>query len=231
MKSFPKQFYDDCAPYGDLLEKAARPVWQRQDARADSLQRLIRDLPGTRAAETCLAKDRVAIGGPGDLSAEQKTRVEKILTGLKPWRKGPFEVFGIQIDSEWNSAMKWRRVAPHMAPLAGRRILDVGSSNGYYLFRMAADRPRLVLGIEPYATYYYQFMVLQHFSQIPGIYTLPLGLEDLSGIVLLGADPGHDLVLHGHPLPPALAAGHPGTVKGTAGAGRAIDTGNPDCPG
>jgi tRNA (mo5U34)-methyltransferase len=182
MMTLSKQFFEDCAPHGALLESAARSVWGRPDARADALRRLIRGLPAVRPAETCLDSDRVTIGRPEDLPGEELARVEKILIGLKPWRKGPFDVFGIQIDSEWNSALKWRRVAPHMAPLAGRRVLDVGSSNGYYLFRMAAHRPRLVLGIEPYAAYYYQFLALQFFSQIPGIHNLPLGLEDLAGI-------------------------------------------------
>jgi tRNA (mo5U34)-methyltransferase len=182
MKILPKQFFEDCAPHGALLESAALSVRRGPDARADALQRLIRDLPAIRPSETCLDSDRVTIGRPEDLPAEALSRVEKILTGLKPWRKGPFDVFGIQIDSEWNSALKWRRVAPHMAPLAGRRVLDVGSSNGYYLFRMAAQRPRLALGIEPYAAYHCQFLALQFFAQIPGIHNLPLRLEDLPPI-------------------------------------------------
>jgi tRNA (mo5U34)-methyltransferase len=182
MKYFSKQFYDDCAPYGTLLESAAMDARRRPDARADALRRLISGLPSVRPVQTCLNGDRVTIGRPEDLPAEDLTRVEKILVGLKPWRKGPFDVFGIQIDSEWDSALKWRRVAPHLAPLAGRRVLDVGSSNGYYLFRMASHRPRLVLGIEPYAAYYFQFLALQSFSQIPGIHSLPLGLEDLPDI-------------------------------------------------
>jgi tRNA (mo5U34)-methyltransferase len=182
MRDLSKQFFDDCAPHGALLESATLSVWRRQDARADALRQLIHGLPAIRPAHTCLDGDRITIGRAEDLPVEALARIEKILMGLKPWRKGPFEVFGIQIDSEWNSALKWRRVAPHIAPLAGRRVLDVGSSNGYYLFRMAAHRPRLILGIEPYAAYYYQFLALQFFLQIPGMHTLPLRLEDLPGI-------------------------------------------------
>jgi tRNA (mo5U34)-methyltransferase len=182
MTTFQKHFFHDCDPYGDLLESAVLSVLRRPDPRAEALRRLIRDLPAVPAVDTCLDSDRVTIGRTEDLPAEELARVEKVLIGLKPWRKGPFEVFGIQIDSEWNSALKWRRVAPHLAPLTGRRVLDVGSSNGYYLFRMAAQRPRLILGIEPYAVYYYQFLALQSFSRIPGIHSLPLRLEDLPGI-------------------------------------------------
>ena len=102
-----------------------------------------------------------------------------VLLGLKPWRKGPYDLFGIQIDSEWDSSLKWRRVADHLAPQPDHRILDVGSSNGYYLFRIASTGPRLILGIEPYRLYYFQFLALQKYIDVTGLYNLPLKLEQL----------------------------------------------------
>jgi tRNA (mo5U34)-methyltransferase len=177
-----KQFLKDFEPYGPQLHNAAQSVWQRRDARAQALHRLIQNLPAKRPTALTLDRDRITIGRPSDLSRDQQDRLKEVLLGLKPWRKGPFDFFGIQVESEWNSALKWRRVAPHIAPLADRKVLDVGSSNGYYLFRMAAHKPRLVLGIEPYAAYYYQFLALQHFLHLPAIYCLHLKLEDLTGI-------------------------------------------------
>jgi tRNA (mo5U34)-methyltransferase len=177
-----KQFLTDFELYGPLLFSAAQSVLQRSDARTEALRLLIQKLPEKRPSSQALDMDRITIGRPSDLSADQQDRLEAVLLGLKPWRKGPFDFFGIQVDSEWNSALKWRRVAPHIAPLADRRVLDVGCSNGYYLFRMAAHNPRLALGIEPYAAYYHQYLALQHFLQAPAIYCLPLKLEDLTGI-------------------------------------------------
>jgi tRNA (mo5U34)-methyltransferase len=55
----------------------------------------------------------------------------------------------------------------------------VGSSNGYYLYRMAPEQPRLILGIEPYRLSYFQFLALRHFIDPPGLYNLPLKLEAL----------------------------------------------------
>jgi tRNA (mo5U34)-methyltransferase len=129
-----------------------------------------------------LDRDWVTIGRPADLNAAQTQQLEGALVGLKPWRKGPFNLFGIRIDSEWNSALKWRRIAPHIKPLQGRKVLDVGSSNGYYLFRMAAAQPSLILGIEPYSVYFHQFLTLQHYVDLPGTYCLPLKLEELPGM-------------------------------------------------
>jgi len=172
----------DFKPFGPLLHTAAQTVLQGRDAKAAALHRLVQKLPDRQPSRIDLDQDRVTIGRPSDVSAARQEQIQKILLGLKPWRKGPFDLFGIQIESEWNSALKWRRVAPHIGSLAGRRVLDVGSSNGYYLFRMAAQKPRLILGIEPYTAYYHQFLALQHFVQAPNTYCLPLKLEDLTGI-------------------------------------------------
>jgi len=182
MTTSSKQFLADFEPYGPLLYSASQSVLQRGDARAEALHDLIQNLPDMRPSNIVLDRDRITIGCPSDLPVDQRNRLKEVFLGLKPWRKGPFDIFGIPVESEWNSALKWRRVAPHIAPLTDRRVLDVGSSNGYYLFRMAAHNPRLVLGIEPYAAYYYQFLALQHFMRIPAIYCLPLKLEDLDDI-------------------------------------------------
>lgn len=123
--------------------------------------------------------DAVAIGRPDDLSPQQREDLTKLLHELDPWRKGPFNLFGIEIDSEWVSSLKWQRVSRQIAPLTGRKVLDIGCSNGYYLYRMAADRPRLLLGVEPYLTFYFQQQLLQHFARLPDLYCLPVTFEEL----------------------------------------------------
>ncbi len=105
--------------------------------------------------------------------------LETSLRGLMPWRKGPFDFAGIAIDSEWRSDLKWQRVQPHLASLAGRRVLDVGCGNGYYAWRMLAERPRMVVGIEPSVLFNLQFAALQHYLERPDIGLLPIGIEAL----------------------------------------------------
>jgi tRNA (mo5U34)-methyltransferase len=169
----------DFAPFGPELHIAAKHALEKPNAGTKALGRLIERLPKVQPKAKELNRDRVTIGRSADLTTAQAEQLEKILKDLKPWRKGPFNLFGIQIDSEWNSALKWNRIAPHLMPLDGRKVLDVGSSNGYYLFRMAAAHPRLLLGIEPYSVYYYQSVVLQHYLELPATYCLPLPLEAL----------------------------------------------------
>lgn len=174
-----QRFLADLGPYGEVLYDAARKALNRPDGRSAALEQLLTELPETDPSLFELDRDSVTIGRKADLNQHQAGRLEGVLKGLKPWRKGPFTLFGIDIDSEWNSALKWRRVAPHIDSLHNRKVLDVGCSNGYYLFRMAAAQPRLLLGIEPYKAYYYQFLALQRYLHLPGTYCLPLRLEDL----------------------------------------------------
>jgi tRNA (mo5U34)-methyltransferase len=176
------RFLEDLAPHGALLHDAAQSVLAHHDARAHALSVLLQKLPQRRPSHIALDQDCVTIGRPSDLSAGQQDQLREVLVGLKPWRKGPFDLFGNGVQSEWNPALKRRRAALHIAPLTGQRVLDVGSSNGYCLLRMTAQAPRLLPGIEPNRVCYYQFSALQHFLGLPHLYWLPLKLEELAGI-------------------------------------------------
>lgn len=70
------------------------------------------------------------------LSAGQIKRIETLMRNLMPWRKGPFSLYGVNIDTEWRSDWKWDRVMPHLSDLTGRTILDVGCGSGYHMWRM-----------------------------------------------------------------------------------------------
>ena len=76
-------------------------------------------------------------------------RMEKIklkAEQLIPWRKGPFDLFGMEIDAEWRSDKKWERLEKVVDNLKGKRVLDIGCNNGYFMFRMAHQNPEFVLG-------------------------------------------------------------------------------------
>lgn len=103
--------------------------------------------------------------------------LEAGLRGLGPWRKGPFCFAGVTVDAEWRSNLKWDRVAPQLAPLAGRRVLDVGCGNGYYAWRMLAQAPALVVGIEPSVLFNLQFAAVQGYLERADIGILPIGIE------------------------------------------------------
>lgn len=108
-----------------------------------------------------------------------KACLEDALLRLRPWRKGPFNICDILIDAEWRSDLKWARVEPHISSLSGRKVLDVGCGNGYYLFRMAGAGAASVIGIDPSTLFLAQFKAIQKFVRQPGVFFLPVGFEDL----------------------------------------------------
>lgn len=96
---------------------------------------------------------------------------------LKPWRKGPFQLSEIFIDTEWRSDFKWDRLAPYV-DFHNKVVLDVGCGNSYYGFRMVGAGAKAVLGIDPNWLYLYQFLVIKKYLPQAPIWQLPLTLED-----------------------------------------------------
>jgi len=122
----------------------------------------------------------VSLGKKDQLPSELFTLFSTIVMDLIPWRKGPFNLFGIEIDTEWRSDKKWDRIRPALNYLKGARIADVGCSNGYYMLRLLKEEPRLVYGIDPSSRGYYQFQLIQHFLRDQRVCFDPLGVEHLT---------------------------------------------------
>lgn len=106
-----------------------------------------------------------------------------VLTGLlkqfKPWRKGPYNIAGTEIDTEWRSDMKWARLLPHIDPLADKRVLDVGCGSGYHMWRMLEEDAQLVVGVDPSSLFFMQHLITRRYAPEVNMYFLPLGVEDL----------------------------------------------------
>jgi len=56
-------------------------------------------------------KSSVSIGQYDDFNQGEHKRLESLLKKLKPWRKGPYHIHGLHIDTEWRSDFKWDRLA------------------------------------------------------------------------------------------------------------------------
>lgn len=124
-------------------------------------------------------KNKVEIGYADDLADFDKEPFIKQLKTFHPWRKGPYELFGIDIDTEWRSDWKWDRILPHIQSLTGRKVLDIGGGNGYHGWRMIGEGAELVLGIDPTILFVMQYQLMQRYIGDENHYVLPLGIEDL----------------------------------------------------
>lgn len=159
-----------------LLEQTLHPAKHGDVPR---WRELLRALPVLHATRIELNAATVAVGGERPLSADGLAELETTLRAFMPWRKGPFDLHGVTIDTEWRSDLKWDRLAGHIAPLQDRLVLDVGCGNGYHCWRMAGAGARAVIGIDPGMLYVMQFLACQHFLRSGRVFVLPFALEDL----------------------------------------------------
>lgn len=180
------------ADYIDLLPKSARREVIRQ-LRSDHDARMQQDkkgflrfrepyervcaLPPARFLD--LDNDSVRIGNSEELTSAQHQELHNAMRAFMPWRKGPFDLFGLHIDAEWQSFRKWNRLLPELPDLKNKLVADIGCNNGYYMFRMAPHRPRCVVGFEPMLQHYYCFKALNHLAGQHQLYIEPFGVEQI----------------------------------------------------
>ncbi|PZD70727.1 tRNA U34 carboxymethyltransferase [Acaryochloris thomasi RCC1774] len=143
-------------------------------------QQAVASLPDALPSEVDLVNG-VRIGRSKDIDGELQEQLVTALKQLKPWRKGPFELFGLHLDTEWRSDWKWERIKDQIQPLEGRVILDVGCGNGYYAWRMAGAGAALVIGLDPSRLFEMQYAAMRRYLPQPEVYVLPLGIEHLPG--------------------------------------------------
>ena len=162
-----------------LLNSVLQVLDKRRHGHLQKWQELIDHLPDIVPDFVDFNSESVVIGSVSQLDDATRKSLRNALLELHPWRKGPFNVFGISIDSEWRSNLKWHRLENRIQPLKGRRVLDVGCGNGYYIYRMLGAQVDHVLGIDPSQLFTMQFNTLKHFTPQVRASVLPLRCEEL----------------------------------------------------
>jgi tRNA (mo5U34)-methyltransferase len=159
---------------GTLAEEQLSERYGALSSWLDALQAL----PELHPSNVALL-DNVTIGTAADLGSINRAELTTLLQAFHPWRKGPYSLFDIEIDTEWRSDWKWQRLLPHIQPLAGRKVLDVGCGNGYHGWRMRGAGADFVMGIEPFLVSAMQFQVMQRYLNDPHHHVIPIGIEDV----------------------------------------------------
>ncbi len=142
-------------------------------------QKTLEALPVVETNSTIDIVDTVSVGELGDLDQGQFKRLENLMKKFKPWRKGPYHIHGLHIDTEWRSDFKWDRLAEHISDLSGKYVLDIGCGSGYHLWRMRGAGAKFVVGIDPTQLFLMQFNAIKHFVDDSSVHLLPLGVEQL----------------------------------------------------
>ena len=162
-----------------LLEDIGRDFHQRRYGDLPKWLQALDQLPSIVPSDIDLKASAIRVGHSSDTDASTRTQLEQGLRQLHPWRKGPFDLFGVEIDTEWRSDWKWDRLSAAIEPLAGRRVLDVGCGSGYHCWRMLGEGAAEVIGIDPTPLFIVQFWALQKYIDNPDIWVLPLGIEQV----------------------------------------------------
>lgn len=157
-----------CAALEDMVE---RSLDSKTNGNLQRWQEALVGLPQYEIGEVSLKGDAICCQG----TIVDSGMLKEKLMALKPWRKGPFQLFDIFVDTEWRSNMKWERLRQQVE-FEGKDILDVGCGNGYYGWRMLGEGARRVVGLDPYLLYVVQFAMLRRFfgEQLRN-YVLPVG--------------------------------------------------------
>ena len=155
--------------------------WQKSniDNRFNQWLNSIKHLPTIKPYQIDLLNS-VTVESEQPISIGEQQRITQLLKNMMPWRKGPFHLYGINIDTEWRSDWKWERLIPHINNLSGQTVLDVGCNSGYHLWRMIGAGAKLAVGIDPMALYLCQFEAIRKLlGNDQRAHLLPLGIEEL----------------------------------------------------
>jgi len=139
----------------------------------------IDQLPDISPSRLELDSNSILVGDDADCSDDIADELKRQLKVLMPWRKGPFNLFGCLIDTEWRSDLKWSRLEEQIMPLDNRMVLDIGCGNGYYGWRMLGNKARYVVGLDPTLLFYMQFSAIKKYMPDANIDLLPFGIQKL----------------------------------------------------
>ncbi len=134
----------------------------------------LNQLPNMQPAQTDFG-DTLQIGTSNELPRDAGDVLDQVIKSLVPWRKGPLNLFGRKIDTEWRSDVKWHRLRDHIE-WRSKTVLDVGCGNGYFGFRALEAGADSVLGVDGYLLYVLQAALVNWFARTANV-VLPLRFD------------------------------------------------------
>ena len=174
------------AKWASEVDKAILATfYQSKHGHFKNWQNTLESLPEIKASSIDLNQSSIQIGETGDCDQDSRQELQALLKTLWPWRKGPYNLFGIDIDTEWRSDFKWDRVKPHISSLQNRVVLDVGCGSGYHCWRMEGEGAKLVIGIDPTLVYCFQYLALQRYIGSSKTFVLPFSTDTIPQVPMM----------------------------------------------
>ena len=161
-----------------VLERAIANKWN--ELQSSSELKYVRALDGLQDLHPTTKNyqgPEVRLGERSDVASDQWARLYQMAIDLKPWRKGPYNLFGLEIDGEWRCDLKWDRLLPYIGGFYHKVVLDIGCNNGYYMHRMVPGMPKMVLGIDPVFLPWSQFQLVNSIAREKHLHHELLGIE------------------------------------------------------
>ena len=171
-------------PDGEIVDElqainSEREAWLNRKPFHEIRERM-GNLPSLNADDCDFSTSIIRIGADLPIEHPDRNSLDLTLKAIIPWKKGPYRLFGIDVDAEWRSDFKWDRFCESLPSQKDKMILDVGCNNGYYMFRLLPQKPCYILGIDPVPRLWYQFNLLQNYARIPEMEFAMWGWEQLS---------------------------------------------------
>jgi len=165
-------------PWLATLPETVNAFFDKHEVHFQKWEPALHQLPDKIISQCHLDRPMVTLGDAKDLTPNETVQLFSQAKRLMPWRKGPFRLFGIEIDTEWRSDLKWARIEKKI-DLHQKTVLDVGCGNGYYAFRMLGAGARMVMGIDPTLIFLFQWKMMHHFMPHQPAWVFPLTLEEM----------------------------------------------------
>ena len=170
---FPKEFVSS------LEEKVPLVFERKRWGDMPDWLNVVDQLPMLNPAQIDLNAGAITVGSSQDCDDRTRQGIQDLLMKLHPWRKGPFDLFGVRVDTEWRSDLKWDRLEGKISSLENNTVLDIGCASGYHCLRAMGQKAKFVLGVDPVMLYVIQFYVFQKYIRNPSVCVLPLGIDEL----------------------------------------------------
>lgn len=124
----------------------------------------LEDFPNPRGGWLDASGETIVIAGKdGALPSEAVAKTREALLELCPWRIGPWDFFGVDLQTEWDSSKKWNRFSDKVY-FDDARVLDVGCNSGYFGWKAIDAGAQSVVGCDPFLLYNFQHEIFRRYS-------------------------------------------------------------------